>query len=72
MTNRARKEGDLALYIDLRSIGSNGSIYSDESLPATERATRLLRDFIEALHDGLYEAVTAPASNIDLQHYKTT
>jgi Cdc6-like AAA superfamily ATPase len=33
--------GDAAIYIDLRTIGSNGSIYSDTQRSLPERATRL-------------------------------
>ena len=41
--------GDAAIYIDLRTIGSNGSIYSDVQRSLPERATRLLTDVLEAL-----------------------
>jgi hypothetical protein len=41
--------GDSAIYIDLRTIGSNGSIYSDAQRSLPERATRLLTDVLEAL-----------------------
>ena len=41
--------GDAAIYIDLRTIGSNGSIYSDAQRSLPERATRLLTDVLEAL-----------------------
>lgn len=49
----------------LRTLGSNGYLYADESLPLPERATRLLRDFLAALHDGLLDAVTAPGTTYD-------
>jgi hypothetical protein len=55
----ARKRHDLAIQIDLRSVGSNSYIYIDESLGVAERATRLLRDFVSAIHDKLLEEVTA-------------
>ncbi|TDV46173.1 hypothetical protein [Actinophytocola oryzae] len=45
--------GDVAVYVDLRTIGSAGGIHSDSTLPAAERGTRLLIDTIEELHDGL-------------------
>lgn len=41
--------GDAAIYIDLRTVGSNGSIYSDAQRSLPERATRLLADVLEAL-----------------------
>src|SRR5690606_19802747 len=35
---------DVVIYVDLSNVGSSGGIYSDPSLPLTERATRLLVD----------------------------
>ena len=51
------RRGDLPVYIDLRQIGSNQSIYGDGTLDISERATRLLVDVLQALHDGLLEVV---------------
>ena len=39
-----KNESKISVYIDLRKIGSNNSIYGDFNLPLTERASRLLRD----------------------------
>ncbi len=50
-----RKQGDCAIYIDMRTVGSTGGIYSDTSLPTTQRATRLLADTLGAIQYGLYE-----------------
>jgi hypothetical protein len=44
---------DVAVYVDLRTIGSAGGIHADTALPASERGTRLLIDTIEEVHDGL-------------------
>ncbi len=49
----ARAKGDIPVYIDLRSVGSTGGIYSDTAIPFAERATRLLMDTLAALHDEL-------------------
>ncbi len=43
--------GDICIYIDLRTIGSNGSIYSDNTIPILERATRLALDTITFLYN---------------------
>ncbi len=48
-------EGDLPLYIDLRTIGSSGGLYSDSATDLHERGTRLLIDVLEALHGSLLE-----------------
>ncbi|MCC3243802.1 hypothetical protein LG047_00430 [Methylocystis sp. WRRC1] len=48
------KNGDVPLYIDLRTVGSNGSIYSDPTRPLAERAARLITDVLEALEAELF------------------
>jgi histone H3/H4 len=45
--------GHVALYIDLRTIGSAGCLHADSAVPATERGTQLLIDTLEEVHDGL-------------------
>jgi hypothetical protein len=45
--------GDIALYVDMRAIGSAGGIHADAAFPAAERGTRLLIDTLEEMHDGL-------------------
>ena len=54
------KRKEYPVYIDLRSVGSNGSIYNDGSRPLAERASTLVVDVLNALHDELYSvALTA-------------
>ncbi len=55
LADEVRKRGDLAVYIDMRTIGSTGGIYNDPSLPITERGTRLLLDTLGAMHDPLVD-----------------
>lgn len=50
----ARDAGHPALYLDIRSIGSNGSYYSDSSAPEVERGLALVNDILKALLDELY------------------
>lgn len=45
--------GDVAVYIDLRTVGSAGGLYADSSLSQAERGTHLLVDVVEAMHDVL-------------------
>ena len=45
------KEKEVSIYVDLRSIGSNNSIYSDSSKTKVERASILLVDVLSYLHD---------------------
>jgi hypothetical protein len=42
LNDAARTSGDISLYLDLRSIGSNGSIYNDREKTHAQRATPLL------------------------------
>jgi hypothetical protein len=60
------KEGDVVVYVDLSNIGSSGGIYSDQSIPLTERATRLLIDTLLAVHDTLYSHFVEHAEELDL------
>jgi hypothetical protein len=48
------KQGEYPVYIDLRSVGSNGSIYNDGSRPLSERASTLIVDVLNALYNELY------------------
>lgn len=41
----------------MRNIGSDGSIYNDQNLPVTERATRLLIDTLAFIQDGLLDFI---------------
>ncbi|HEV7824115.1 MAG TPA: hypothetical protein VGP02_04355 [Mycobacteriales bacterium] len=47
--------GDLALYVDLRTIGSSGGLYADRHESAVDRGTCLLVDVLEEIHNQLYE-----------------
>ena len=50
---RARQEKPI--YVDLRSVGSNGSIYSDGQRSLAERASRLIVDVLEAVEQELMQ-----------------
>ncbi|SEP53201.1 hypothetical protein [Amycolatopsis saalfeldensis] len=45
--------GEVAVYLDLRTLGSAGGLYSDGGVPATVRGTQLLVDTLEAVHEEL-------------------
>ena len=49
LATQKREMGEVAITIDMRTIGSCGGIY-DEKLPLYERATRLLQDTLKVLH----------------------
>lgn len=45
--------GERAVYLDLRSIGSNTSIHSDTNLSLAERSVRLVSDVLATLYEEL-------------------
>jgi hypothetical protein len=46
-----QRAGDSAIYLDLRSIGSNTSIYSDGNRSLTDRASTLIVDVLNSLYE---------------------
>jgi hypothetical protein len=50
-----KRQGDVALYVDLRTIGSSGGLYADASQPLAMRATHLLVDLVEEIHTQIRE-----------------
>lgn len=59
-----RSRGDIAVTLDLRVIGSNNSIYADETKPSHMRATHLIRDLLDAIYQKLLEEYTKPGSEL--------
>ncbi|MCE7006539.1 hypothetical protein LWC34_27455 [Kibdelosporangium philippinense] len=53
LTDLVRQTGDVAVYVDLRTIGSTGGVYGDPTVNLAQRGTHLLVDTLEALHDEL-------------------
>ena len=51
LADEVRRLDDIAIYIDMRTIGSTGGIYADPSIPIAERGTRLLLDTMTVIHD---------------------
>jgi hypothetical protein len=48
--------GDIAVYADLRTLGSPEGLFTGEAVPPTERAARLLVDLLGHVHDALLTA----------------
>jgi len=57
LSDSLRVKKDLVINIDLRTIGSNGGIFSDTFIPLKERATRLLIDTFSYINDAIIEYV---------------
>lgn len=49
-------QGDVAAYIDLRTVGSPEGLLMSDAVDPTQRAARLLVDLMGQLHDSLLEA----------------
>lgn len=49
-----QKRNGVPVFLDMRTIGSNGSIYSDASRPLAERASVLLTDALSGLMNEFY------------------
>lgn len=61
--------GDIALNIDLRTIGSPDGLLAAGNTPAIERATRLLIDLLGQLHNSILEKVLADDTLLDDAHF---
>jgi hypothetical protein len=60
-----KKQGNIPVYVDLRSIGSSGGLYADSNVPLSQRATRLLLDVLGVIHESLLQHVV-DNSELDL------
>jgi hypothetical protein len=56
LESEVRARGDIAIYADLRVVGSPEGLFMGESVPFTERAARLLVDLLGLVHEGLVGA----------------
>ena len=53
------QEGDIGVFVDMLKLGSDTSIYNDQSLTIPERATRLLIDTLAHIQDGFLDYATS-------------
>lgn len=66
LMNHIRHKKNIAVYIDMRNIGSTGGIYADHTIPIHERGTRLLIDTLNYIHDELVDEATKENTEINL------
>lgn len=57
LATEARARGDIALNIDLRTVGSGEGLFDPDSAPVTQRASGLLVDLLGQVRDGFEDAV---------------
>jgi len=62
LATQVRATGTVVIAIDMRTIGSSSGLYSDPGINLSERATRLLRDTGNAIHERILEVYTEPNS----------
>ncbi len=53
--NEVEQRDEIGIYMDMRNIGSNGSLYNDIHISLQERASRLLRDAFSIIHDKILD-----------------
>ena len=61
-----KQKGDLAVYVDLRFLGSTSGLYNDFRISVPERATRLILDTLGTLHENLVNSVLSEDLDISL------
>ena len=53
LKNSLLQNGHCAIYLDLRTIGSNQCIYQDSSIPLEQRASKLVKDVASEINQGI-------------------
>lgn len=57
LARKARTSGEMAVYVDLQTVGSSGGFYSDPTVSVADAGTRLLVDTLGAIQDQLVDQV---------------
>lgn len=57
LNNEITNKGIISVSIDMRLIGSTGGIFSDQNIPLSERATRLLSDTLCVVHEFILDYI---------------
>jgi len=71
LAESVERSGDHAVYLDLRSVGSNSSIYNDGTRSLTDRAATLIVDVLNAVYDELYNIAVRAIDNAPDPHQLT-
>jgi hypothetical protein len=66
LSETVKNKSDIACFSDLSNLGSSGGIYSDQNIPLSERASRLLVDTLLDIHQRLFEAFVENAEEFNL------
>lgn len=57
------ERNDCCIFVDLRQLGSSGSIYSDNSIPKEQRAIRLFTDLLQEIRNQIIGYITKDDDN---------
>ena len=60
------KNEDCCVYIDIREIGSTGSIYSDTAIPIEQRTVRLFTDILQEIRNQMVSFVVKSDKNKEM------
>lgn len=60
---KVQENRQIGVYLDLRLLGSNGSLYADPTLPREQRIAHLAVDFLSALLNALVDMETDPKAD---------
>jgi hypothetical protein len=63
LQQHVRRQGDLPISLDLRMIGSSGSLYEHQEVSIAERGTRLILDVLGEIHEQLVDHVLSASEN---------
>jgi hypothetical protein len=55
LQQQVRSDGDISIMLDLRVIGSSGSLYEHQEVSIAERGTRLILDVFGEIHEQLVD-----------------
>ena len=69
LNKKVEEKGDIGIYIDMRLLGSNNSIYSNTRLPIEQRTLRLLSDVIKEIHDGIVKYISSLSNSAEVAYY---
>ncbi len=64
ITEQAKAQSAIPVYVDLRNIGSSGGVYGDSQIPLAQRGTRLLLDVLGSIHEAILDYVIQADLNL--------
>lgn len=65
LASQVEDSDEVAVYVDMRTIGSTGGIYADTNLSISDRGTRLLCDTLARIHDSLTDYALVKSEEFD-------